>query len=320
MNHNDFDTEKTVIHQAFCNDCLTVLPSLPDNSFDMILCDLPYSITNNTWDSPVALEDYIIVGERKITFTELNNALWVPRKRQFAKEQQTLWELLSQPMGNIVRHWNENKQPGLWSNYKRIIKPHGVIVLFGAGMFSSELMRTGKDLWRYNMVWEKNHATGFLNANRMPLRIHEDILVFYKKLPAYHPQKSTGHPPVHSYVKHTSDGTNYGKTKLEISGGGSTERYPTSVWRFSSDTQKAALHPTQKPLALCEELIKTYTDEGNLVLDNCAGSFTTVVACDNLNRNWIAIEKDEGYFQVGMERVNQNRVNLGLPCINPIKT
>lgn len=182
-------------------------------------------------------------------------------------------------------------------------------------MFSAELMKTGKDLWKYNIVWEKKHPTGFLNANRMPLRSHEDILVFYRNLPTYHPQKSVGHLPVHNYIKHKPDGTNYGKTKLEIRGGGSTERFPTSVWRFGSDTQTCHLHPTQKPVALCEEMIKTYTDEGDLVLDHCAGSFTTVIACDNLNRNWIAIEKEKQYFYKGMERVNNNRINRGLPAI-----
>lgn len=221
-------------------------------------------------------------------------------------------------MSDLVRYWNKNKLPGLWSHYRRIIKVHGVIVLFGAGMFSADLMRTGKDLWRYNIIWEKNHPTGFLNANRMPLRSHEDILVFYRKLPAYHPQKSTGHPPVHSFVKHTSDGANYGKTKLGIAGGGSTERYPTSVWRFGSDTQKSALHTTQKPVLLCEALIKTYTNEGHIVLDNCAGSFTTAVACDNLNRRWIAIEKECSCFNDGLNRVNENRASHGLEAVKAV--
>lgn len=298
--------------QAICADCLEVFPMIPDNSVDMILCDLPYHITQNSWDRPIPLEDYITIGDRALPFSEFKQALWDPRKKHFLKEEPTLATLLEGPMWDIVRYWNANKSPGLWSHYKRIIKARGVIALFGTGMFSADLMHAGKDLWRYNIIWEKIRPTGFLNANRMPMRSHEDILIFYRKLPVYHPQKSTGHAPVHGYVKHKSDGANYGKTKLEISGGGSTERYPTSVWRFASDTQKSALHTTQKPVLLCEELIKTYTDEGALVLDNCAGSFTTAVACDNLNRRWIAIEKERSYFEYGLKRVNENRVSRGL--------
>lgn len=301
---------------AIHGDCLDLLPKLPECSIDMILCDLPYHITQNVWDTLIPLEDYLVVNEKNITFTQLNQALWDRKKRVWAKEQLGLSEILDGPMGEISRYWDENKRPGLWSYYRKLIKPNGVIALFGAGMFSAEVMTAGQDLWRYNLIWEKNHATGFLNANRMPLRSHEDILIFYRRLPVYHPQKSSGHPPVHSYVKHTSDGTNYGKTKLEVSGGGSTERFPTSVWRFGSDTQKGALHPTQKPVALCEELIKTYTNEGDLVLDNCAGSFTTAVACDNLGRNWIAMEKERDIFELGLTRVNENRARLNM---EPVK-
>ena len=108
--------------------------------------------------------------------------------------------------------------------------------------------------------------------------------------------------------------SNYGRHQMLTYD--STERYPTSVWYFPTDQQTSSLHPTQKPVALCEELIKTYTNEGDLILDNCAGSFTTAVACDNLRRNWIAIEKDKDYFQMGITRVNENRTRLGLPQIN----
>ena len=217
-----------------------------------------------------------------------------------------------------MRYWNTHKKPGLWTHYQRLIKPHGAIVLFGAGQFSAELMSTGRHLWRYNLVWDKTTPTGFLNANRMPLRGHEDILVFYKHLPVYHPQKTTGHARKVSTAKHKRNcvkSTNYGAHSYTTYN--STERYPTSVWRFPTDKQKSALHPTQKPVALCEELIKTYTDENALVLDNAAGSFTTAVACDILHRNWIAIERDISIFNTGLNRVNTNRRNLELV---PVKT
>lgn len=301
---------------AYCDDCLNVLPNIPDASVDMILCDLPYGITQNPWDKPIPLEDYILAGDTIVPFSMLQEAILDPRKRRWAKDDPGLKAILSSPPGTILEYWQHNRRPGLWTHYRRIIKPRGVIALFGTGMFSAELMRTGKDMWRYNIIWQKKHPTGFLNANRMPLRGHEDICIFYKKLPVYHPQKSTGHAPVHSFTKHTSDGSNYGRTKLEISGGGSTERFPTTIWKFGSDTQKSSLHTTQKPVALFEELIKTYTDEGALVLDNCAGSFTTAIACDNLGRNWIGVEVNRECFLAGIARVNANRELLDLPAIH----
>ena len=299
---------------AICADCLDVFPLIPDTSIDMVLCDLPYCITCNSWDSPIPLEDFIVVAGRKITFSVLQQALWNPNKK-LAKTPEVK-ELLSLPMREVVKHWKENKQPGLWTHYKRVIKPHGAIVLFGAGMFSAELMATGKDLWHYNLVWEKNQPTSFMNANRMPMRSHEDMLVFYKHLPVYHPQKTTGHPRKVSTAHHKRNcvkTTNYGDHKAMTYD--STERYPKSVWKFPTDKQKSALHPTQKPVALCEELIKTFTEDGALVLDNSAGSFTTAVACDNLNRRWIAIEKEQNYVDIGLNRVNENRNRLGLESV-----
>ena len=191
----------------------------------------------------------------------------------------------------------------LWAEYKRIIKDNGVIILFGQDKFSAELMLSNRKMHRYNIIWEKTKATGHLNANRMPLRSHEDILVFYKKLPTYNPQKTTGHKPVNSYTKHTGDGSNYGKTKIGISGGGSTERHPRSIWTFSSDTQKSSLHPTQKPLLLLEEIVKTYTNEGDVVLDNAAGSGTLGKACSNLNRRYIMIENKRVHYDTILERM-----------------
>lgn len=160
----------------------------------------------------------------------------------------------------------------LWEQYSRVIKDDGAIILFGNGMFTADLMYSNRALWRYNLVWEKTTATGFLNARRMPLRAHEDICVFYKRMPFYYPQMTSGHTPVHSYTKRTPDGTNYGKTKMGISGGGSTDRFPRSVLKFPTDKQKSSIHPTQKPIELCAFLIKSFTDENELVLDSCTGS------------------------------------------------
>ena len=195
----------------------------------------------------------------------------------------------------------------LWAQYKRIIKDNGAIVLFASGMFTAELMISNQSMWRYNLIWEKTQPTGFLNAKKMPLRSHEDICVFYNKLPTYNPQKSTGHQRKVSKAehkigcKHTTDYGEHGLTTYD-----STERYPKSVWKFAKDVQKMALHPTQKPIALLEELIKTYTNEGDLVLDNCMGSGSTGVAALNLNRNFIGMELDENYFNIAKARIENS--------------
>lgn len=193
----------------------------------------------------------------------------------------------------------------LWAEYERVIKDNGAIVLFGAQPFTSELVMSNRDLFRYSLVWEKNKSTGFLNANKMPLRIHEDILVFYKKLPTYNPQKTTGHKPANSYTKNTSDGTNYGKTKKGIKGGGQTDRHPTSVLKVPvmNNDNDAKFHPTQKPVPLYEWLIRSYTNEGETVLDNCSGAGTLAFACLNQKRNFICIEQNEAYYQESVNRL-----------------
>lgn len=192
----------------------------------------------------------------------------------------------------------------LWNQYNRIVKDNAAIILFGNGMFTAELMMSNKRMWRYNIIWEKTQPTGFLNAKKMPLRSHEDICIFYKKAPTYNPQKTTGHIRKVSKAEHkvgckqTSD---YGEHSLTTYD--STERYPKSVWKYAKDIQKSAIHPTQKPLALIEELVKTYTNEGDIVLDSCMGSGTTGVACKKLKRKFIGIEKDKEYYEKAKDRI-----------------
>lgn len=196
----------------------------------------------------------------------------------------------------------------LWEQYERIIKDNGAILLFGQTPFDKVLGCSNLKLLRYEWIWEKPNATGFLNAKKMPMKAHENILVFYKKLPVYNPQKTSGHPPIHSFTRNIekSDINGlYGTMKKEIVGGGNTDRYPRSIQRFSSDTQKCKLHPTQKPVALLEYLIKTYTNEDETVLDNCMGSGSTGIACLRTNRNFIGIEKDGKYFDIACNRINE---------------
>lgn len=195
------------------------------------------------------------------------------------------------PYGTTKNKWDIIISPEkLWPEYERIIKRNGAIVLFGQDKFTAQMMLSNERLHRYNLIWQKTTPTGFLNAKKMPLRSHEDIIVFYKALPTYNPQKSQGHTPVHSYTKHTSDGTNYGKTLLGISGGGSTERHPTSIWKFSTDKQKGSLHPNQKPLDLCKCVIRTYTNTGDTVLDNTCGYGTIPLAAAMEERNYIGMD------------------------------
>lgn len=199
----------------------------------------------------------------------------------------------------------------LWEQYERIIKEHGAIVLFANGMFTADLMQSNRKLWRYNLIWQKTQPTGFLNAKKMPLRSHEDICVFYKKLPTYNPQKTTGHTRKVSRAEHRANckaTTDYGEYRLTTYD--STERYPKSVWTFAKDIQISALHPTQKPVALLEYLIKTYTNEGELILDNCAGSGSTCIAAINTNRNFIGMEMDDDYFEVAENRIHDRLKNI----------
>ena len=199
----------------------------------------------------------------------------------------------------------------LWKELHRVCKKNAVIALHSGGMFTAKLMTSNTKDWRYNLVWHKTTPTGFLNANRMPLRAHEDICIFYRKTPVtYHPQKTAGNPPVHCFTKHTSDGSNYGKTKTGISGGGNTDRYPTSVLTFSTDKQRGAYHSTQKPVRLEEWLIKTYTDPGNVVLDFCMGSGSTGVAALNTGRSFFGIELDEGYYQIAVQRIKEAIIQM----------
>lgn len=191
----------------------------------------------------------------------------------------------------------------LWEQYERVIKENGAIVLFAAQPFAAVLATSNLKLFRYEWIWEKPAATGFLNAKKQPLRAHENILVFYKSQPTYNPQKTFGHE--RKVAKRKDIGSEHYGKQLKVQPYDSTERYPRSVQVFSSDKQKSNFHPTQKPVALCEYLIRTYTNEGETVLDSAAGSMSTAIACINTNRKGIMIEKDDHYFKVGSDRVSQ---------------
>ena len=188
----------------------------------------------------------------------------------------------------------------MWEQYKRIIKDNGAIVLFSQLPFASDLIQSNKKMFRYEWIWVKDNATGFLNAKKMPLKIHENILVFYKKLPLYNPQMRTGFKPYK--CKQGSHSNNYGDYQEGHITESNGERYPIDIIKFNRDKDK--LHSTQKPVALLEYLIKTYTNEGETVLDNCMGSGSTGIACLNTKRNFVGMELDEEFFKIGKQRID----------------
>jgi site-specific DNA-methyltransferase (adenine-specific) len=190
--------------------------------------------------------------------------------------------------------------PGLWQEYRRITKENACIVLFGQGMFTAELMMSNRSAWRYNLIWEKDRPTGFLNAAFMPLRSHEDICVFYEKLPTYNPQFWEGEP-MHGMGKKFRRGgsatSNYGKYNIPknptAARAGDTKKYPRSVLHFAKP--HPAVHPTQKPVELFEYLINTYSNPGDMIHDSCLGSGTTLEACKNTDRDCLCFELFPSY-------------------------
>lgn len=272
---------------TYLGDCLELMPKhIKDKSIDLILCDLPYGTTNCKWDSIISLEDNV----NGVTY---DNFFIDCFKYGYDFQE-----------ANYM--WNKQKTLGLWSHYNRIIKDNGVILLFAQTPFDKVLGESNLKMLRYEWIWEKTSATGHLNAKKMPMKAHENILVFYKKLPVYNPQKTTGHKPANFRTKKVEVQNNtevYGKVNKEHTSGGYTDRYPRSVLTFPSDKQKNKLHSTQKPLALCEYMVKTYSNPGDLVLDNTAGSGTTGLAAKNLGRDYIMIEKDPEIFEICKNRV-----------------
>lgn len=231
-------------------DCLELLPTIQDNSIDLILADLPYQMTDNKWDNIIPLSP-------------------------------------------------------LFEQYQRIIKDHGTVLLFGMGKFGASLIMNApsKLPYRYEWIWEKTNAQGFLLSRRMPLRAHENIYVFYKHLPTYNPQMTTGHTPYkRQQSKNNSNNYNLKPDIVVPARQSHGTRYPRDVIKFSN-RKHDSLHPTQKPVPLLEYLIKTYTDEGMTVLDNTMGSGSTGVAAKKLNRNFIGMELDKEYFEIAKQRI-----------------
>lgn len=226
-----------VINRLFEGDCLEYMEEIPDGSVDMILCDLPYGMTQNKWDSYIPLDK-------------------------------------------------------LWEQYNRIIKTNGAIVLTSNGVFTAKLILSQPNIYKYKWVWEKSKPTNFLNAKKQPLRKHEDVCVFYKKQPVYHPQMTKGEPYDKGKRKNQQCG-NYGDFEsVHVASDG--ERYPTDIiYVKTAESEGPVLHPTQKPIELGRYMVRTYTNPGDIVLDNTFGSGSFLVAALMEGRNFIGIEKNE---------------------------
>lgn len=209
--------------------------------------------------------------------------------------------------GNKHALWDKEVDlDALWAQLLRVCKPNAAIVLFGQGLFSAKLMMSQPKLYRYSLVWDKiNRPTGFLDARRKPLKIHEDILVFYRSLPTYNPQMTVG-DKVHSRGK-CGNGLGGGKNRCygdfkQTEAVLTNEKYPNTICRFAKEHRNFN-HPTQKPVALLEYLIRTYSNEGDAVLDCTMGSGSTLVACANMGRKGVGIELMEEYYNIAVKRV-----------------
>ena len=196
----------------------------------------------------------------------------------------------------------------LWQQYKRIIKDNGAIVLTASQPFTTDLISSNRKYFRYCLVWDKKRSANPMLAKVQPLKVHEDIVVFYKSMPSYNPQMGSGEfRNKKSYYKgSTSDAFQYTNKQEDNF---NNQYYPKSILDISNANQSGKIHPTQKPVALFEYLIKTYTNEGETVLDNCAGSGTTAIACLNTNRNYICIEKEPKYYEIAQNRINEHIKN-----------
>lgn len=206
----------------------------------------------------------------------------------------------------------------LWSQYERIIKDNGAILLFADEPFTSELICSNRKLFKQRITWDKDRGSGFLNAKKMLLKQTEDICLFYRKLPTYNPQMQDAQPDRirPNSAKGENKSLNYGEVKeLHHSDDyDNTKRYPTNLIKFSSVKGECnnlnRLHPTQKPVELCEWLIKTYSNEGDLILDNCIGSGTTAISCLNVNRNYMGFELDKAYYNIVCKRIIEYKNNI----------
>ena len=256
-----------MLNNLFEEDCLVCMERIPDQSIDMILCDLPYGITQNQWDCLIPLDL-------------------------------------------------------LWEQYWRIIKPNGAIVLTSYGIFTAHLILSQPKTFKYKWVWEKSKSSNFLNAKKQPLRKHEDACVFYKKQPTYHPQMTQGEPYDKGIRKRQLSGSYGNFEPVHVASSG--VRYPTDIiYIKTAENEGEVVHPTQKPIELGRYFVRTYSNPGDVILDNTFGSGSFLVAALMEGRNFIGIEKNEDvalfkketidYIEVAKQRLYAAWMNLDEP-------
>ena len=237
--------------ELYLGDCLELLPSIPDGSIDMVLCDLPYGTTANKWDSVIPFEP-------------------------------------------------------LWKEYLRLGKENAAFVFTASQPFTSILVMSNLKMFKHEWIWQKNRGSNFANTIREPFKEHEEVVVFSRGKWTYNKQMQErtggGAERVKYGLRWMSQSENYRKFENRETVMQPELRVPSSVQKFNTEV---GLHPTQKPVSLLEYLIKTYTNEGETVLDNCMGSGSTGVACVNLNRKFIGMEKDEKYFAIAKKRIEE---------------
>lgn len=218
--------------------------------------------------------------------------------------------LTDPPYGTTACKWDSVIDLELmWLQLKRIIKPNGAIVLFGSQPFTSKLISSNYEMFKYEWIWYKNKKSGHLNAKKMPMKFHENIMVFYSRLCVYNPQRTSGHN-ASNYALNSNQSDVYGKQVDTVYTGGDTTRHPQNVIQIpvinNDNSGEIRLHPTQKPVRLMEYLIKTYSHESEFVLDFTMGSGSTGVACINTNRKFIGIESDYEYFKIATDRIDNH--------------
>lgn len=242
-----------MMNDIYLGNCLDLMKNIPNNTIDMVLCDLPYGTTACSWDIVIPFDK-------------------------------------------------------LWAEYSRICKPTAAIVLFGQEPFSSQLRISNLRDYRYDWYWEKERLTNVAQVKKRAGKTVETISVFYNKQCTYNPQMQEYSGPKRSNkVKQGTQGSIISSNNMPVKEYVDTGlRYPTQVLKFTRDILKSNLHPTQKPVALCEFLVKTYTNEYDIVLDNCIGSGTTAIASMNSLRNFIGIELDETYYNIAKGRVHKH--------------
>lgn len=246
------------VNKLYFGDCLEIMPIFPDHIFDMILCDLPYQLTQNHWDRLIPLEK-------------------------------------------------------LWPEYKRLIKPNGIIALTGSQPFTSLLVMSNPEMFRHEWIWIKNRGSNFANTVREPFKEHEQVLIFSNGNWTYNKQMQertgSGLERIKYDFNHVTESTNYRKFERPSDRKGHTLRVPSSWQKFNTET---GLHPNQKPVPLFEYILRTYTNEGDLVLDNSCGSGTTGIACLNLKRKYILIENDEVYYNRAKDRIEKHLSKISI--------